>query len=169
MNGFRFTTDALFKNIQPRDDTVLFGQQGRLIGIWAGNFFGNDITTSFTAGPVTLGTKYELDITLSENNTSILIDNVERTKSVYASAANISAPLSVFKANNGDSNNTSAIIYDNLTVYDISDLATPVSILKPAKRVNTDGTYEIGLYDTVRNQFFTNAGTGEFIAGPELT
>ncbi len=33
----------------------------------------------------------------------------------------------------------------------------------PARR-NSDG--EIGMYDTVTNTFFTNAGTGEFIAGP---
>ncbi len=33
----------------------------------------------------------------------------------------------------------------------------------PARR-DSDG--EIGMYDTVTNTFFTNAGTGEFIAGP---
>ena len=33
----------------------------------------------------------------------------------------------------------------------------------PARR-NSDG--EIGMYDTVSNTFFTNSGTGEFIAGP---
>jgi len=33
----------------------------------------------------------------------------------------------------------------------------------PARR-DSDG--EIGMYDTVSNTFFTNAGTGEFIAGP---
>lgn len=33
----------------------------------------------------------------------------------------------------------------------------------PARR-DSDG--EIGMYDTVTNSFFTNAGTGEFIAGP---
>ena len=33
----------------------------------------------------------------------------------------------------------------------------------PARR-NSDG--EIGMYDTVTNTFFTNSGTGEFIAGP---
>ncbi|MBO4683188.1 MAG: hypothetical protein J5611_01245 [Alphaproteobacteria bacterium] len=33
----------------------------------------------------------------------------------------------------------------------------------PARR-DSDG--ELGLYDTVTNTFFTNAGTGEFIAGP---
>lgn len=40
-----------------------------------------------------------------------------------------------------------------------------VSKLIPAKQ-NSDG--EIGLYDTVRNIFFTNDGTGNFIAGPVI-
>ena len=35
----------------------------------------------------------------------------------------------------------------------------------PARR-NSDGA--IGMYDTVSGQFFTNAGTGEFIAGPVI-
>ena len=34
----------------------------------------------------------------------------------------------------------------------------------PARR-DSDG--ELGMYDTVSNTFFTNAGTGEFIAGPD--
>ncbi|MCQ2582125.1 MAG: hypothetical protein MJ170_04075 [Alphaproteobacteria bacterium] len=36
----------------------------------------------------------------------------------------------------------------------------------PAKS-NSDN--ELGMYDTVTGQFFTNAGTGEFIAGPETS
>jgi hypothetical protein len=35
----------------------------------------------------------------------------------------------------------------------------------PAKR-NSDNV--LGMYDTVSGQFFTNAGTGEFVAGPEV-
>lgn len=168
LNGFRFTADVVFKNNQPRSDTVLFGQQGRLFGVWNGSFFGSDITTSFTAGPATLGTRYKLDVTIAENNGVVLVDGIERTKSIYASCTNLSGSLTVFKANNGDSNNTSAIIYGNLTVYDITSLTTAVSILCPAKYIGANGTINIGMYDTVRNQFFTNAGTGEFIAGPEI-
>ena len=41
-----------------------------------------------------------------------------------------------------------------------------VSNFIPAQR-NSDG--ELGMYDTVSGTFFTNAGTGTFIAGPELS
>ena len=50
----------------------------------------------------------------------------------------------------------SAQIYDNDVL---------VRDLIPAKR-NSDNA--VGMYDTVTNTFFTNAGTGEFIAGPEV-
>jgi hypothetical protein len=36
----------------------------------------------------------------------------------------------------------------------------------PARRIS-DGV--IGLYDIINNQFYTNAGSGNFIAGPALT
>ncbi len=50
-----------------------------------------------------------------------------------------------------------------LKIYDSNNVL--VRNLIPAKR-NSDN--EVGMYDTVTNTFFTNAGTGEFIAGPEV-
>lgn len=46
------------------------------------------------------------------------------------------------------------------------DDGTLVRNFIPAKRISDN---EIGLYDTVTNTFFTNAGTGDFIAGPEVS
>ena len=45
----------------------------------------------------------------------------------------------------------------------ITDGMNTVRNFIPARR-NSDGV--LGMYDTVSNTFFTNAGTGEFIAGP---
>lgn len=47
----------------------------------------------------------------------------------------------------------------------ISEGAGIVANLIPVMR-NSDS--KVGMYDTVRRQFFTNAGTGEFIAGPRF-
>jgi hypothetical protein len=47
--------------------------------------------------------------------------------------------------------------------FKIYDNGTLVRDMVPARR-NSDGV--LGMYDTVTNTFFTNAGTGEFIAGP---
>ena len=49
--------------------------------------------------------------------------------------------------------------------FKLKEGSTPSVIqnLVPARR-NSDGV--LGMYDTVSNTFFTNKGTGEFIAGP---
>ncbi len=57
---------------------------------------------------------------------------------------------------------------DGLRIYDVV-LTSGTSISHyyiPAKR-NSDGV--LGMYDTVTNTFYTNAGSGTFIAGPELS
>ena len=48
-------------------------------------------------------------------------------------------------------------------LYNISVNGTMVRDYIPVKR-NIDN--EVGMYDTVTKQFFENAGTGQFIAGP---
>ncbi len=52
-----------------------------------------------------------------------------------------------------------------LGMWKISNNDTLLQHLIPAKRLSDN---EIGMYDTVSGQFFTNAGTGEFIAGPAV-
>jgi len=64
-------------------------------------------------------------------------------------------------------NDNSAINKGKVKIYNfkLKEGTTPSIIqnLIPARR-NSDGV--LGMYDTVSNTFFTNAGTGEFIAGP---
>ncbi|MCQ2580972.1 MAG: hypothetical protein MJ164_02270, partial [Alphaproteobacteria bacterium] len=52
-----------------------------------------------------------------------------------------------------------------LGMWAISDNGVLLQKLIPAKR-NSDNV--IGMYDTVTGQFFTNAGTGTFVAGPTV-
>ena len=68
----------------------------------------------------------------------------------------------LFAMHNGGQNYLSgaARIYS----MQITDGITMVRNFIPARR-NSDG--ELGMYDTITNAFFTNAGTGNFIAGPE--
>ena len=68
---------------------------------------------------------------------------------------------------------SSAITLTN--IYPITDI---IADFYPAKCTNTNGCTDgngasitnntLGLYDVVRNRFFTNAGTGTFVAGPEV-
>lgn len=50
-----------------------------------------------------------------------------------------------------------------LNLYDESD--EPILLLIPCKRNSDD---KLGMYDTVTETFFTNNGTGDFIAGPAV-
>lgn len=65
----------------------------------------------------------------------------------------------------GNNNGTPAHYYP-IKVYGmkITNGSNLIRSFVPAK--NSSGT--IGLYDTVNSKFYTNAGTGEFIAGPEV-
>lgn len=73
----------------------------------------------------------------------------------------ISKPLLLFgQPDFPDRFSNARVFYVNIREKDIVKLN-----FVPAKR-NSDG--EIGMYDTVTKIFFTNAGTGNFIAGPEI-
>ena len=85
------------------------------------------------------------------NELSITADNPVITSHDY--------PFRLFKLNHSRYDCNSKIYY--CKVYDGSDNLSREYI--PAKR-NSDGA--IGMYDTVTNTFFENAGTGTFIAGP---
>lgn len=50
------------------------------------------------------------------------------------------------------------------TIYSSND-DTEIGKFVPAKRIEDSA---LGMYDIIRRQFFTNAGSGNFIAGPEI-
>ena len=70
-----------------------------------------------------------------------------------------SVTFKIFKGSSNFSNYGKYRCYS----FEIKENNTLVRNFIPAKRL-TDNA--IGMYDTVTNTFFTNAGTGEFIAGP---
>ena len=73
--------------------------------------------------------------------------------------------LTIFALNTVSKNKISYYISMKLYYCKIWDNGSLVRNLIPAK--NTSGI--LGLYDTINNVFYTNAGTGTFIAGPIAT
>ena len=75
----------------------------------------------------------------------------------------VSLPILLFAYNDS----TVPIISSGMRCYSskIYDNGTLIRDFIPAKR-NSDSV--IGLYDIVNGVFYTNAGTGEFVAGPEV-
>ena len=90
--------------------------------------------------------KYNIDNKCSVDNRIVYIGDL---------TLNAGGSIRLFGPNLASSGRMSFfLIYDNGVL---------VNNLVPARR-NSDGV--LGMYDTVSNTFFTNAGTGEFIAGP---
>lgn len=123
---------------------------------------------------LTVGTELPWDgkhtISIDSNNGSILIDNnlinLGFPASIEASSV---LPLYLFALNTngtaGEIGNTriySFKLYD--TNYNFM-IEKPVLNLVPAR--NSSGA--LGMYDTISGKFYTNAGTGTFIAGPEVS
>ncbi len=94
------------------------------------------------------------------------VDNLSRKLS--ESNTITSLPLYLFGLNSSpygyswDFSSNGARIYDAI----LTEGSSIVRNFIPAKR-NSDGV--LGMYDTVTNTFYTNAGSGTFIAGPELS
>ncbi len=64
------------------------------------------------------------------------------------------------------SNGVNMPMYGRVYSTKLSNNGSIIADFIPARR-NSDG--ELGMYDTVSGTFFTNAGTGTFIAGPEIS
>lgn len=79
----------------------------------------------------------------------------------YTPTSTCDKPLYVGSLNNGGALQAGEWTYRfyRFTITGIADM-------RPARRLS-DGV--LGMYDTIRKQFYTNAGTGSFIAGAPLT
>lgn len=121
---------------------------------------------------LTVGTELPWDgkhtISIDSNNGSILIDNNLINLGFPASIeASTTLPLYLFALN---TNGTAGEI-GNTRIYSFKLYNTnfnfmnekPVLNLVPAR--NSSGA--LGMYDTIGSKFYTNAGTGTFIAGPD--
>lgn len=83
----------------------------------------------------------------------------------FAPGAYSNYPIFIFNVNNaGTPVSTSSGYTSKIYEFKIYENANIVRDFVPAECRNAG----IGMYDTITNTFFTNAGTGEFIAGPEI-
>lgn len=122
---------------------------------------------------LTVGTELPWDgkhtISIDSNNGSILIDNNLINLGFPASIeASNTLPLYLFALNtNGTAGEIGNTRIYSFKLYDTNyNFMTekPVLNLVPAR--NSSGA--LGMYDTIGGKFYTNAGTGTFIAGPDI-
>ena len=123
-----------------------------------------DYRTDFYNSKVSIPTSFDFlgKYTIDKNKEKTYLDGVLAATNT-AGTFSCNYPLFLFTGNTGGTAGTpkaGTIIY-YCKIYDNDVLARDFI---PCK--NPSGV--IGLYDTVNSQFYSNAGTGTFIAGPEI-
>ena len=103
----------------------------------------------------------------------IEIDGTPITLSPQPGFSALYPPVSTFLFainNNGTAAGLAQMkLYGEMKLWSDSGKENLVGDYFPVKRDNGDGTFAVGLYDMITNRLFTSEGTGEFIAGPEIT
>lgn len=119
--------------------------------------------TAFANGPqTTLDTDYELDVTASNGILTAIWNGAEHTDT-YTGSLFTSRPVFIFGANGGGYLVESDKGY-RLYYFQIYNDGVLVRDLLPC--INPDG--KAGMYDIANGVFYPNAGTGEFVIGPEV-
>lgn len=116
------------------------------------DFFGSRVSKTMS----TIGTRVLID----KNKASVTINGSTITNSAAAGTAT----LPIFLLASNDKGTAAYGIAAKLYSCQLYDNGTLVRDFVPCKTVSG----AVGLYDTVEGQFYANAGTGAFTAGPEI-
>lgn len=153
-SGYRYIIGCWSKDYD--QNTVIYINSNDQIGAWVCHAYTQ--TAMVTAD---ISKKH----TVKVNKDEYYLDGNLVASTFASGAERTGAELYAFKRNGADgtSPQTTSI---NGKIYNISFKDNGVLIRNyiPARR-NSDNV--LGMYDTVTNTFFTNAGTGTFTAGPE--
>lgn len=174
-------------NYSSNSSKIIFGHvtDNGVGGLWLGYYnnqwsyrFGLNINTTGYISTYQINTDYEIEYYVKDNtgyfkanNTTIksVSDAVEQPdREVYLFAYN-------WKGNTDGSFALGKLFY--ISFYDTYN-DNVLSYLYAAKCNNDNGCMNstnttvpkgtLGMYDTIRNQFYTNSGTGVFVPGPEV-
>lgn len=128
-------------------------------------YVGNDSYGNI-AIPLSTRCKYEFDLKSDKTLSISYNSEVVYTSTSVANIPTTQASVYLFHVHIlGTSLMTYNPFVGNIYAYKMWDDGILVRNFIPCRR-NSDNA--IGMYDTVTNTFFTNAGRGEFIAGPEV-
>lgn len=122
--------------------------------------YGTFLATGFEEN---YGVKKEYEVVLNKGQQELYVNGVLKYNNAIDSNITTNANMTLF-ALDADGN-MQGYAYAKLYSMSIWQNNTMVRNFIPAKRNSNNA---VGMYDTVSQTFFTNAGTGEFIAGPEV-
>ena len=146
-----------FSGLSVMHGSDLYTSRGAGISINAGNLYWSYVGDMVIISSVTSSNlKYTIEIQrnlVTVNNTVVSSDTSVNTTTTFT-------PIRLFRAR--PNNNYSSYKLYSFKIYENDVL---VKNYIPARSLLTN---EVGLYETISEQWFYNAGTGTFIAGPEV-
>lgn len=157
---------AMVLENQPQTYPALFGVHETASG---GNRFGINSSWAARTGDTAFGPNANLFNVAREGsleNGVFILDGTTYTSTETFTPLDI--PMYLFSINDLENQPTRAALNSAARFYYFKIYESDVLVRNfvPAKR-NSDGV--IGLFDTVNSVFYTNAGTGDFVAGPEVS
>lgn len=160
-NTAMFKYEIEFKYMEPNLTTDKYGGGiNRTIAfpnVYNNQFRFLPLTTTFPANY----NKHNVVISFSQTGSDVTMDGATKHTSTTLTQSN--ETLLLFKLRNNGEPWSSALMKLYHVRYFLGGYLIRNFI--PAKRKSDN---EVGLYDTVNNQFYTNQGTGTFIAGPNI-
>ena len=127
---------------------ITFGSSSKI-----GSFFGSTATQSISLDSSIH--KYTL------SKAGLSVDGVSYG-GAYTASFSCTYPITLFAWNNG----SNGIVKNSSKIVDCKIFSGEVLVRNFIPCKNPSGV--IGLYDTIENQFYQNAGTGSFVAGAEV-
>lgn len=152
---------GIYQGTTPRTDTLFISTGSGNVSNTTFPFCAQLGQTYYTANNVALNTKYTCFINYL-NSGYMGFDDTVSTAIGTNTPEQYAIPIFARYSVSGDSYSIS-----NSRIYDVvfTEGNAVSHHLIPAKRLSDN---ELGMYDTVTNTFFTNAGTGTFVAGGNI-
>ena len=153
MDGYSVGTDQWYFGSRDGTNVNAFGFMS------TGDRFRSDYgtnTIAFDAGPG--------DLEIDKNKNEFYISGDLKVSHPAATFQGANS-MYIFGMHQGGDKDSFAIDSIRFYYFDVYDNGTQVRGFVPAKRVS-DGA--VGMYDTIGAKFYGNAGTGAFVAGPDV-
>lgn len=167
-SGMRFVSDFKFTNAGTTHYNPIIGTQNTS-SPWSDCFiryakmdYAFEYSAYANRVPVDIGTKYNVDYTYTPTKMEFRLDGVLKDQKTLSNATISNYSMYLMGVHNGGSTHSSFVALYTAKFYVNGEL---VRDFIPCYRKSDN---EIGLYDIVNNQFYTNQGSGTFIKGADV-
>lgn len=155
----RVVCDVVYTTPSSSSDKYLFGaRQSNGVLAYGVNIYNGVYQSMYNTQTTNMNSSVSTQIIIDKDKNVITVNGTKYTQNYTTFACPVTMYLFALN-NNGTSYGLSSATLYSCKIYDNKTL---IRNYIPCKKGDSD----IGLYDTINNQFYSNAGTGVFTAGP---